>query len=57
MFQCMKGGEVLLWGNLAHTNVVVGKRADDILQTSDSVRHDICDNRQNRQKAFNTPQG
>lgn len=44
-------------GNLAQTNVVVGKRADDILQMSDSVRYNICDNRQNRQNSLNTPQG
>lgn len=44
-------------GNLAQTNVVVGNRTDDVLQMSASVRHDICDNRQNRQNAFNIPLG
>lgn len=54
----MKGGEVLGGGGkLAQTDVVVGKGTDDVLQTSDSVRHDVCDNRQNGQNAFNTPEG
>ena len=43
-------------GNFAQTSVVVGKMTDDILQMSDSVRHDIYDNRQNRQHAFSTPE-
>lgn len=37
--------------------MVVGKRTEDILQRRDSVKHDICDNRQNRQNAFSIPQG
>lgn len=44
-------------GNLAQTNVIVGKRTGDILRMNDSVRHNICDNKQNRRKAPNTPQG
>lgn len=39
-------------GNSAQTNVVVGKRTDDILEASDFVRHDTCDNRQKKVKCF-----
>lgn len=36
---------------------MTGKGIDDILRINVSVRHNICDSKQNRRKAPNTPQG